>query len=381
MSKFTLDFEIITPMFMAGANQKSTEFRLQSFKGVLRFWWRAVTFAKYQSINKLRIEEDGIFGSTEKASRITLNLESYRKGRTPVQFKNKYGLIYLGYCAVGFRGNTTRRYIPPSTTGRISIFCKGLSNDQLELLKQALTAFALFGNMGSKSRKGYGSFSVRKLTLDNEIVYEQPRNAGKLEKLIKNFFAANRFSNLRGMPPFSAFSSQTRIDIIDTGTDALELLNIIGERMVLYRSWGRNGRVMNRPAERNFKKDHDLIKDMQYGKKPTDHPDRVNFGLPHNYFFSSSKFKASVEPDSKEINRRASPLFIKIHKVGDRSYAAVSLILRSQFLPQNIKIKISSRKISNSVQARPDWSVLDKFLDGVDKLNKPRFPKKRAVVP
>ena len=32
-------YRIVTPMFCGGAEQQA-EFRLASFKGVLRFWWR-----------------------------------------------------------------------------------------------------------------------------------------------------------------------------------------------------------------------------------------------------------------------------------------------------------------------------------------------------
>ena len=34
-------YRIVTPMFCGGAEQQA-EFRLASFKGVLRFWWRAL---------------------------------------------------------------------------------------------------------------------------------------------------------------------------------------------------------------------------------------------------------------------------------------------------------------------------------------------------
>ncbi len=382
MNKFTIDFEIVTPTFMAGANQKAAEFRLPSFKGLLRFWWRAIAFPNLQSIQKMKKEEGEIFGSTDNASKIILNMESYRDVKKPVQFKNKGGLTYLGYGVVDYRGNPTRRFIFPASTGRISILCHGIKdNKQLERLKNALVAFALFGNMGSKSRKGYGSINFRNITLDGTKIYVQPKSVEELVKKLQSFCAVNRFANFKTQPPLSAFSANARIDVLDTGTDALSLLNSIGEQMALYRSWGRNGRVMGKTAERNFRNDHDLIKNMQIQKKPHKHPKRVIFGLPHNYFFGSSKFKVNVEPDSREINRRTSPLFLKIHKLRERNFVAVSLILKSQFLPQRTRIKISSKRITVSVPVQPDWTTLINFLDGNTKQNKPRFPNKQTIFP
>jgi len=33
---------MITPLFMAGADGKTPELRPPSFKGMMRFWWRAM---------------------------------------------------------------------------------------------------------------------------------------------------------------------------------------------------------------------------------------------------------------------------------------------------------------------------------------------------
>lgn len=382
MNKFSIDFEIVTPMFMAGNNQKTAEFRLPSFKGALRFWYRAVSFPRLKSVETMKTEEDEVFGSTNNASKVILNLEAYRDGKKGVQFRNKGGLTYLGYGVVDFRGNTIRRYISPSTTGRITLLCRGLDKVQLNNLKNALTAFALFGNLGSRSRKGYGSINFRSITLDKgERVYVQPKTTDELINKIQNFCKINRLAQVNFQPPFSAFSAKSRIHILDSATDGIELLNSIGERMALYRSWGRNGRVVGKPAEKNFKADHDLVRNMEFGKKPTTHPERAIFGLPHNYFFGSTKFKANVEPDSKDLTRRASPLFIKIHKLAERSVVAVSLILNSQFLPQGTKIKVSSNKVTAKVPPRPKWDVLTDFIEGATKQGKPRFPKNKKVFP
>ena len=44
----TLHYRIATPMFLGGENQQAdaTQFRNASFKGALRFWWRALNWGR-----------------------------------------------------------------------------------------------------------------------------------------------------------------------------------------------------------------------------------------------------------------------------------------------------------------------------------------------
>jgi CRISPR-associated protein Cmr1 len=56
MEKITFECEIITPMFMYGGDGKTLELRPSEFKGMLRFWWRALhpelSFVGYGCIAK-----------------------------------------------------------------------------------------------------------------------------------------------------------------------------------------------------------------------------------------------------------------------------------------------------------------------------------------
>ena len=44
----TLHYRIVTPMFLGGEAQQAdpTQFRNASFKGALRFWWRALNWGR-----------------------------------------------------------------------------------------------------------------------------------------------------------------------------------------------------------------------------------------------------------------------------------------------------------------------------------------------
>ena len=65
MHKLQADFKIVTPIFMSGANQDDVELRPPSIKGVLRFWWRALAYSKFDNkMEDLHKEEEKLFGST-----------------------------------------------------------------------------------------------------------------------------------------------------------------------------------------------------------------------------------------------------------------------------------------------------------------------------
>ena len=143
----------------------------------------------------------------------------------------------------------------------------------------------------------------------------------------------------------------------------MEVLNEYGKEMVRYRSWGRNGKILDgEDSERNFKDDHDWAKAASKGMKPPPHlpynfhPRRAVFGLPHNYGKG-----VEVKPSSREHDRRASPLFFHVHKI-DNEYVGVALLLCSQFLPTGEKILANKKIVPFDLEC---WEVLTKFMDRI----------------
>lgn len=75
MPSLTLTLETVTPLLMNGADQ-TPEIRAASFRGVLRYWLRAVLGGIYQSdIGELKKEESRYFGSTEAGSPLRVRVE------------------------------------------------------------------------------------------------------------------------------------------------------------------------------------------------------------------------------------------------------------------------------------------------------------------
>ena len=67
------DVEVVTPMFLGGANATDAELRVPSFKGMLRFWWRAT--CGIESLEEMKKEEANFFGSTEQKASFSLQFQ------------------------------------------------------------------------------------------------------------------------------------------------------------------------------------------------------------------------------------------------------------------------------------------------------------------
>ena len=394
MIKMEARFRIVTPLFMSGFERSQAELREASIKGVLRFWWRALALGRLKSVEEVKKRENQIFGSSETGqSNIQLMLslperiETIEMGRI-LEYDNNGGVAgpgarYLGYGVIEAFGSAKKRtkageVIRPCIKAPVDgvlriLFKRGTSEEDIKMVEVALIAMGLLGGIGSRSRKGYGSFNLLELRRNDETLFSAPLDIQELKAKIMNLFKEYEIIAYNGRPEYTSYSTETRIDIIETGKDPLRLLNSVGEAMQMYRSWGKDNRVNGKDAEKNFKDDHDLAR-QAIGQRVYRHPRRVVFGLPHNYFFSSDREKVDVSPERQE--RRASPLFIHIQGMKNGQFAAVTTIMPADFLPRNERIVVGESTVPTSV----DFRVLDEFLDGKDGQGRNRFPMADHVI-
>lgn len=346
-------------------------------KGVLRFWYRAVALAPLGSWEAVRESEQGLFGSTKGQAKVLLHLrEQVKPVVRPAGGAGKgfgHGVGYLGYGLINRERKTTRPYLEPGFTFVLRLVInKKADNTSLALLQKALKAMGLFGGIGSRSRKGFGSLTIRRLrTGDGE--WTAPGNIDEYSLVVQRLLTES-FEGSEGLPPYTAFSTLSRVCVVHSGDSAEAVLDHIGKEFLRYRSYGhkpKSGGPHQLPwrerAEQLFKSDHDLVADFLRGQRPDRHPQRVVFGLPHNYFFLRSK----ADINAKNHKRRASPLFIHIHSFNDRSHAAVLTLLPARFLPEGDSIELSAGGTKASVPVNVDYKVIHDFMA--------RFPQSGRV--
>lgn len=386
----TAHFDIVTPMFLGGADQQAEHIRPASFKGMLRFWWRAVNWGRLRkkftddaaALRALHEEEARLFGNSANDGKggqgcflmsIVMPdkaLVISKKGTVHEKFSRNDAARYLGYGLMEAFSSEKKS----TKAGQLNRDClneeqqftvKFLFKDGLdESIKNALIAFGLLGGLGSRTRHGMGSVALKEIRLKDAVIWSAPKTIDEYHAALKTLFEG---ANAVESTPYSAFNANTRIDILMKASSAFSVLNGFGKAMLMYRSWGKDNKVLGQESEKRFKKDHDWSKGLI---KEAFHPQRVVFGLPHNY-----GKRANEQVNAAEHERRASPLFFHVHQIANE-YIGVSLLMRADFLPAGEQINAGGKKID----AKIEWSVITDFLDGdAQSSNQPRFPDKQRV--
>ncbi|NLG86285.1 MAG: type III-B CRISPR module RAMP protein Cmr1 [Firmicutes bacterium] len=340
---------VVTPLFMGGARTEITEFRPPSLKGALRFWFRAKNPDKLQ-------EEARIFGSTEagQASFLIQLLDSPVASEESINCGK--GLSYLGYGLVK-RGKIERSYIKPGEEIVLRIvFRPNVKQEVQQDVMESMRCLCLLGGLGSRSRRGLGS-----VVLPSELPVSS-------EELCDQIAATCQRNNLPEEVSHTAFSQRARIVIPFKERSWQGALEKIGGELQAFRSFQTPP-----PNGPRFKRDHDLIYGAIKGNAPTTAPERVTFGLPQNYYFSSLKgARAGVTGANRSRNRRASPLLIHTHLLADGQHAVVVSFLPAPLLPSGDDLTISTGKGYASkeftVPVPEHWTAVESFMNHLAQL-------------
>lgn len=173
--KTKYECNIITPLFMGSANPQQAELRTPSFKGGLRFWWRAIN--GNLSSEKMREKEAELFGSSDEnigKSHLILRIPAkrMRTGRdSPVPHR---------------KGNQNKTYFesPSIKKGQsFEFLLTSIGNETEHKEYQAIFELVLqLGGFGKRSRRGFGSIEIIK---KDGGEYNSPVDATNLLNLLQ----------------------------------------------------------------------------------------------------------------------------------------------------------------------------------------------------
>ena len=377
-------YRVVTPLFSAGADPQDPELRAPSVKGVLRYWWRALAWSRCGGdLDAIRRQEDRLFGSAAGSrSRVSMHLilssklDEKKAGVGQVldvpDTKRVVGegARYLGYGAMEAfasskkntkAGELTRACLRAPLDFVVRMRGRDLTEADAASLRNALIALGTLGGLGARSRKGYGSTVLQSLRVDGVDRWSAPQTVGALRGVIAGL---PRGDDKRALPEFTALSLRTRHVLVSSSKkEPLDLLDLVGRELVRFRSWGRKEKVLGGPSERRFRDDHDLMKRVGQGVRPEKHPDRIAFGLPHNY---GKKPREQVGPHDRDLDRRASPLFIHLHVCGGAPVAVLSF-LPARFLPEGRSdVSVGGHVVPQRLEDelyRPVHDFLDRLRD------------------
>ena len=256
MNEISFKLETITPLFMAGSDGRTPELRPPSFKGMMRFWWRAMRAE--DDPKKLAEDEASIFGGTGQMggkSRFFLRISTQKNidigddflteigfQKNEKRITKKAGVGYLLYSTYTLRDKG------------VPILRKYFRNDQKfdlhlratteEALSQALASLWLaiyFGGFGTRSRRGGGNLAILEVNGSFSKAKDRRKNFildHDIESFIKHGFSwAKEIIHQNKTSKYSNLSeTKVLVGIKHSATHWREALNSIGTTYMKYRT-------------------------------------------------------------------------------------------------------------------------------------------------
>lgn len=178
--EYTVSF--ITPAFLGDAEQKGA-WRTPPFKALLRQWWRVLEAGRYAyNHEKVREEEGRLFGHAwlkaagdkkwAMKSQVLVRLSLWKNGTLdnwleedpkvshPEAKRNVGSHLYLGYGPLTSLRGTNLKMKPTIRDGDLSDLQVCFPSDFEKSMQETLQLIHWFGTLGSRSRNGWGSFSL-----------------------------------------------------------------------------------------------------------------------------------------------------------------------------------------------------------------------------
>ena len=397
MREINVTLEFLTPAFIGAVeNQRVSEFRLPSLKGLLRYWWRA--YQDFSDETELYKDESNIFGDTACKAKFSISLRQPLQSLTRNSQKqafnmNQPGIRYLFYSMYQMGRSPGRiNWLEPGTT--IDLLFRFFDESSIKEIITALWWLENFGGIGARSRRGAGSFRITKV--DNlEGIERIPQfmcqgwspKTENLKEEILNFLKDSIDSSYHPrssqIPSYTAFRKGISNYKVLTGyTSWEEAAHDIGTKLASFRR--SDLMKTSAPFQNEAKALHSFATTGSYQSGGPDPLTKTAFGLPlvyhfrnrdrHNINSRTGKPKVlideSVEALGADKKRRGSPLFIKIGKLSNVSkYYVVALSLWSEFLPDNeeVKIKISEGSYNGKTHDlnQPGKTAIDDFLNSL----------------
>src|SRR2546421_9149932 len=180
MQEVTFTLQTITPLFLAGADQTRAEIRAPTFRGLMRYWQRALVGGLVgtgqEGLKQVMQAETDVFGATDTGSAVSIKVSGVSgeprefNEQISVRVAGKWQATGKGYLLWSMaksgredKGNLkpARWYYPPGTSFQVRLSARGQDETKL---KQAVAAFWLLthlGGIGSRSRRCAGSLAVQ----------------------------------------------------------------------------------------------------------------------------------------------------------------------------------------------------------------------------
>ncbi len=212
MKTITFTCEIITPLFLAGADGTTPELRAPSIKGALRFWWRAMN--GHLSLTKLKQREAEIFGGTETGqgrSKVIIRFSDEKLETSEVKL-----VPHKNFKLPAFK--TGQKF-----TVHLSLVADH-ENFNAEQLKALFILTCTLGGLGKRTRRGMGSIRIKEIDKVAFSYTTLKEIFNHLEKINKGKFRLDKEGLIRSN--FGQPENYPYIKQIQLGSRTVDLMKI-----------------------------------------------------------------------------------------------------------------------------------------------------------
>lgn len=304
------DFDILSDMFITGADQTKAELRVPEIRGVLRWWFRV--FGGFKSDSRtVKEQERMIFGSVhsdggrdEKCIRSSLILRvEEKKLQADKKEANDYFLFPLHKNARGY-------FRPTQKAFTLNVLWDGVACPEKDL-EALITVFGNLGSLGMRTRRCYGAIAFSD---NNELM------------LLKE---ALRYFNAPDAIEIKMYNESFRT--VDS---------CIQEAMAWLKGWRSVGPANKRNKRRGMEHGEDVRsfawRDHEIGRGTCDMPAvRPALGMP-----LLQKYGKELSPAKEGQERFASPVMLRPTRDGNQFKLLVLFVEKYKWDVQDpIKIK------------------------------------------
>ena len=154
-------FRTITPVFGAGVEtgvlDEQTPVRGTTVRGHLRFWWRATRGRAFTDYAELRARESAIWGDTDTPSEVDVEVRVNPNAEAKAASEFVEDNPGLGYVLFPFT-EMSRGTVPGAYWKELTFHVRVWYPQEMEKeVKAALWAWANFGGIGARTRRGCGA--------------------------------------------------------------------------------------------------------------------------------------------------------------------------------------------------------------------------------
>ena len=325
-----IPLEALTPIFAGGAEPRgSAELRAAPFRGLLRFWWRALVAGVTgdQNLEAVRQAESTVFGSTELASPVVIRVKGSpdsQKFPSPGP-----GVSYLLWSVV----RTNRQCLPAGTRFSLTVDLRaGVRNsDPINRTLLSLWLLVHLGGVGARSRRGGGSVQalpgtgplhdVPKLDVSGRSPEElQAHLAAGLTQCREAVRAVASEGSVSATPSFDVVHpSCCRVAVVDRAWPTSDqALDAIGQSLMHFRD--------------HRQPDYSKVKAVVAGATRTlTTVERAAFGLPIVFYYRSLRGQKDIL-EGRDNDRRASPLLIRVTRLANSQFTVVLTVFKASLL-------------------------------------------------